>query len=623
MALDVELAEIRDFLAAHPPFDELPRAVLEALPRRLSVEYFRRGTDIIAHGRDNAALYVLRVGAVDVTDQDGRLVDRCEAGACLGSTTLVGGNPSTFDVLAIEDCLALVMPAEVFAGLCRDHVDFARFFDEQRASRMRAALDAQQMSATGGAILRTHVREMLTREVVAASSTATIGQAARVMAEAGVSSLLVMDGECLAGIVTDRDLRNRVLAAGVDPGEQVTAIMTADPVTASAESLAFEVLLEMVGRNIHHLPVVEGGRPVGVVTTTDLVQLEQSNPIYLVGAIGKQPDVAGVAAVSSRLAAVVGSMVAQDASADDITSVVTAVGDAVDRRLLALAEERLGPPPVPYCWVTLGSRARREQALAADQDNAIILSDDATDEHAAYFRDLAELVVGALAECGYPRCSGGFMATNPRWRRSLARWSDEFASWLGEPTIEGAREASVLLDMRPIHGDVRLFDRLYAQIRRAAPTAVAFLSQLADEAIANEPPLGFFRGFVLERAGAHKDRLDLKHGGIGAVVELARVHGLATGSGALGTLARLDAAIAAEVCTPARGADLRDAFEFISYVRLRHQADQLRAGDPPDSFVAPDDLGSFDKRHLREAFAIIRSAQMQLALRFPRRHIDP
>ncbi len=623
MALDVELAEVRDFLAAHPPFDELPREELESLPAQLSVEYFRRGRDIIAHGRDNTALYVLRSGAVDVIDQHGRLVDRCEPGTCLGSTTLVGREPSTFDVTAIEDCLVLVMPSEVFDQLSRRHPEFARFFDEQRTSRMKAALEAQQMSATGGAILKTRVRDMLTRDVVAVGVAAGIQEAARVMADAGVSSLLVMDGEELAGIVTDRDLRNRVVAAGVDPGRSVTAIMTTEPVTTPAESLAFEVLLEMVARNIHHLPVIDGGRPLGVVTTTDLIRLEQSNPIYLVGDIGKQADVAGIAAVSAKLPRAVAAMVAQDASAEDITRLITAVGDAVERRVLTLVEERLGPPPVPYSWVVLGSRARYEQALAADQDNALILSDEATDEHAAYFADLATFTVEALVECGYPRCTGGFMASNPRWRRTLTQWREEFAAWLRAPTVDAMHQASVLIDMRLVRGDGRLYDRLYAEVRRMAPTAGAFMAQLADDAIADEPPLGFFRGFVLEKEGVHKDRLDLKRGGIAAVVELARVHGLATGSGALSTVARLDAAVAAEICTPGRGADLRDAFEFVSYVRLRHQAAQVRAGTAPDSFVAPDDLSSFDKRHLREAFGIIRSAQTQLALRYPKQHVGP
>ena len=218
MALDVELSETRDFLAHHEPFDALPDAVLDALPARMSVEYFRRGTRLIERGRDNHHLYVLRSGAAEVHDAQGSLVDRGGEGSCFGSITLTQGNPSTFDVTAIEDSLALLLPAEDFHRLCTDHPEVGSFFDAQRASRMSGAVASLQLSSTGSAILKTRVRDLVGREPVAVTTTATVRDAARTMSEHGVSSLLVMDGERLAGIITDRDLRTRVLAAGVDPG---------------------------------------------------------------------------------------------------------------------------------------------------------------------------------------------------------------------------------------------------------------------------------------------------------------------------------------------------------------------------------------------------------------------
>ena len=454
MALDVELSETRDFLAHHEPFDVLPDAVLDALPARMSVEYFRRGTRLIERGRDNHHLYVLRSGAAEVHDAQGSLVDRGGEGSCFGSISLTQGNPSTFDVTAIEDSLALLLPAEDFHRLCTDHPEVDAFFDAQRASRMSGAVASLQLSSTGSAILKTRVRDLVGREPVAVATTATVREAAQVMSEHRVSSLLVMDGERLAGIVTDRDLRTRVLAAGVDPAVVVTEVMTADPVTGAVDALAFEVLLEMVGRHIHHLPIVDAaGRPVGIVTTTDLLRLEQANPVYLAGDIAKQPDVAGVARVSNRLPQVVLALVEQDASADDIGRVVTAVGDAVERRVIALAEADLGPPPVPYCWVALGSRARLEQALAADQDNAIVIDDAMQPEHAAWFEALATRVTADLVACGYPRCPGDVMATNPRWRQPLAGWRTEFSSWLHQPVPDAILGASIFFDMRPVHGD--------------------------------------------------------------------------------------------------------------------------------------------------------------------------
>ncbi|HYN30740.1 MAG TPA: DUF294 nucleotidyltransferase-like domain-containing protein [Dermatophilaceae bacterium] len=622
MALDVELSEIRDFLARHAPFDDLPPEVLDSLPKRLTARYFRRGTALVNRGGDNHSLFVLRSGAVDIRDEVGDLVDRVEEGDSMGSITLVMGNPSTFEAVAIEDSLALVMDAATFYELTRTCPEFARYFDAQRADRMRGALAAQQLSTTGGAVLKTSVRDLVRRDLVTAPARASIREAARTMAEAGVSSLLIMEGERLAGIITDRDLRRRVLAAELDPARPVTDVMTADPVTGSVDGLAFEILLEMTGRNIHHLPILEDGRPVGVVTTTDLMRLEQANPVYLVGDVAKQRDVAGVATVSRRLPAVVEGLVAQDASAEDMGRVVTTIGDAVERRLLALAETELGPPPVPYCWVALGSRARHEQALSADQDNALILSDEAGTEHDGYFAALAAFVCDGLVEAGYPRCPGDVMATNPRWRRRLEEWRGEFRSWLTAPVPESLLRASIFFDMRPVYGDTGLQASLTAYVTGASPTAKVFLAHMSKVAARNEPPLGFFRGFVLEKAGEHENTLDIKRGGVGAVVELARVHALSVGSSAISTQARIAAAVSEGIMSPERGADLRDAFEFITYVRLRHQALQVRRGAEPDNHLPPDELSTFDKRHLREAFGIVRAAQAAMTSRYPMSYIS-
>jgi CBS domain-containing protein len=622
MPLDVELSEIRDFLAEHAPFESLPPEELDTLPSQLRMEYFRRGTSILAKGRENHHLYCLRTGAVDIFDESGTLVERGEAGTCFGSISLLGANPSTFVVTTIEDTLALVMSAETFFRLRREYPDFEHFFDEQRAHRMRGAVNYQQLSQSGTAILKTQARELLGRELITTSIDSSIRKAAEAMSRGNESALLVMEGDHVVGIVTDRDLRSRVLAAGLDPERQVTDIMTRYPVTGGTDMLAFEILLEMVARNIHHLPILDGGRPVGIVTTTDIMRIEQANPVYFVGDISRQRDVEGIAKVAGRLGSVVESLVSQDASADDIGRIVTAIGDAVERRLLGLAEEQLGPPPVPYCWVSLGSRARLEQALASDQDNALILSDDVAPEHAAYFEALARVVTDGLVECGYPPCPGEVMATNPRWRQPLAGWRGEFRTWMNHPVPDAILRASIFFDMRPVHGDAHLFAALQEQILADAPAAKRFHAHLVKRAVEKEPPLGFFRGLVVEKFGEHKDHLDIKRGGIGAVVELARVLALSIASPEVNTQSRILAAVSAGALSEDRGENLRDAFEFISYVRLNHQAAQVRAGQYPDNFVAPDDLSSFDKRHLRAAFGIVRSAQAAVAHTYPLNYIS-
>lgn len=622
--MDVELAEIRDFLAAHPPFDGLPPAELDGLPSVMKGRYARRGTHMMSVGQPNDEVFVVRSGAVDIRDSNGTLVERGEVGTCFGTTTVIEGEVSRFSIEAIEDLLVFVLPGERWHALAGRYPDFRMFFAGQRKARMAGALASVHLADTGSAILRTRVGDMAGRDPVTAAPGISVREAAQVMSELNVSSLLIVEQGRLSGIVTDRDLRRRVVAAGLDTSRPVSDVMTSEVATASPDDLAFEVLLRMMDGHIHHLPIWDPypppGRAVGVITSTDLVRLEHANPVYLVRDVAQQSDVQGLAQVAERLPGTVARLVSQDATASDIGRVVTAVGDAITRRLIALAEAELGPPPVAYAWLALGSQARLEQVLGSDQDHAIVYADtpDTSEAERAdeYLRRLAESVVEGLEACGYPRCPGDVMATAPKCRRSRSQWRSAFAEWIREPDPDAVLATAIFFDARPLHGDASLATGLLDSAVAMAQASPRFVALLARKAAGHSPPLGFFRNFVLGREGEQKDSLDLKWGGVGAVQEMARVLALASGSTATGTLERIEAASHAGRIGVERASELADAYEFLAYVRLRHQVQQTQAGLPPDNYVRPGDLTAFEKRHLRDAFTTVRSAQTFLERSF-------
>ena len=617
-----ELVEVQEFLVAHAPFEALPEKVLEELPHRLTTRYYKRDTEIVAAGAHNDEMFVLRSGAVEVRDPHGGLVDRYDTGRCFGWAALLSDGIAPFTLTAIEDSLVLVMPGEVFRELSRTQPMWSVFFQHSLSETMRMAVSAVHTADRGTAVLKTTVGEILRRDPLWVTPETTIRSAAETMREERVSSLLVMTGDELVGIMTDRDLRNRVVAEGRDIERPVREIMTADPISAPVEAMAFELLLAMVAKNIHHMPVTDAGRVVGLVSSTDLMRLERANPVYIAGDIQKMTTVEELASIQPRIAEIVGQLVTEDATADDIGRVVTAIGDAIERRLLELAEVRLGPPPGPYCWITLGSSARLEHGLASDQDNALVLSDAAlegpdAEAYSDYARDLATFVSDGLAACGYRYCEADIMATSPQWRQSVGGWVETFRGWSESPQSVPAAWLRAFVDMRPLHGDARLFEELHRTILGIAQDSPRLLGHLAAEAVRVQPPIGFFRGFVLEKGGEHEDTLDLKRRGVHLVVDLARVHALAGGLPQANTQLRLSAVEGTGRLSPERIADLKDAFEFISYVRLRHQATQVRAGAAPDDFVPPDELSQFEKRHLRDAFAIVRQAQAVVSSAYP------
>ena len=617
--MDVELAEIRDFLGAHAPFDALPEEILNELPRRCSLTYARRGTQILRAGARNDRLYVVRSGAVDITDEK-QLVDRVGAGGSFGMSALIERALTRYDVTAREDTLLITLPQDDFDELIATHPAVALHFAATHHRRIKAALSQMQQHHRGSAVLKTSVKDMLRMGPVTASPEMSIAEVARVMADKGSSSLLVMDGKQLVGIVTDRDLRRRVLAVGLDPGRPVAEVMTKDPVTVHDGALAFEVMLEMTGRNIHHLPVLDAaGEVLGLVNTTDLVRLEHSSPVYLVTDLQRQQDVAGVVERAQRIQRIVTQLVDEDATAEDVGRVATALHDAVTVRLIQIVEaelaQEMGEAPADYAWAALGSAAREEQGLAGDQDHALVLADDADPDH-PWWAALAERVVSGLEAAGLPRCDGDVMATNPRWRMTVGQWREQFSSWSHEPRPDAVLWAAIFYDMRSLYGDASLVGRLREEVVPMAARSELLLAYLTGQAARMRPPIGFFRGFVLEHHGEHRDTLDVKRG-IAAIVQIARVHALRAGSPVLGTNARLAVAQAKGLISPQSATDLADALELMSYLRLQHQVVQIRAGDPPDNYLDPKALGSLDRRLLRDAFTIVRTAQQNLSARAP------
>lgn len=613
--MDVELREIRDFLNSHPPYNTLPEKVLDDLPAQLHVRYFRRGSTIVELGAPNNSVFILRSGAVDIYRNGTDLVERADPGTSFGTSSARNRVRSQYRIIAIEDSLVLVMASELFNRLLATHTEMAAFFDSAKLDVMQRAVAEMVGDASGRIILKTRVADLLQRDPITAAPTITIRQAARVMTEHGVSALLIVEDGRILGILTDRDLRRKVVAAEVSRENPVSMIMTAEPLTISSNALAVEAMLEMVSKNVHHLPVVDRERLLGLVSSGDLMRLETANPVFLVGDIAKQPTAEDLSKVTGRLSLLVSQLIDQDANANEIHRLVTAVSDAATGRLLQLAESTLGPPPVPYEWLALGSQGRYEHGLSSDQDHVLILDDAATEADDAYFAQLAEFVTAGLEVCGYSRCVGNVMATNPRWRQTARSWASDFHTWITEPESDAVLHAQIFFDFRSIHGGNARAEGLRNVISALAPHSPRFLGHLAAQAVERQPPIGFFRSFVLDRSGKHRASLDVKNG-LHCVVELARVHALANGIPAVNTLERLEATAAAGEISPDTLSELTSAYELIAYLRLQHQARQSIADTPPDNALSPDDLSPLDKRHLRDAFGIIRRAQQGFAFRY-------
>jgi CBS domain-containing protein len=617
--------DVAGFLGRVPAFRLLGAGELRDLASNVLVDFSPAGTPMLTEGGPPSEfLQIVVSGGVRVTLPHGEggevLVDYRGEGAAIGYLSIFSGDRSRVNVTAVEDTVCYLIPREVFLGLLERRGDLREFFTRTFITTYmdKAFGDLRTASlARGGGeqlLFTTPLGSLPTRAPVAAAPGISIREAATIMSRNRVSSLVLTDeGAAPVGIVTDRDLRERVAAAGRDCGEPIGSVMSTVGLTAGPGDLCFDALVTMLRGNVHHLPVLEGGRLRQVVTNHDLMLLIGSSPLAVVREIDGQQDVAGLARAARKIDGLIGMLLKDGARAGNIARVITEINDRLVHRALEIAGRELGPAPVPWSWLVFGSEGRREQAYKTDQDNAVVYADPRDAEQARQALDWFALftprVRDALERCGFPPCPAGYTAANPSWCRPLESWKHLFSSWIANPDAQAVLRALILFDFRPLREGDGMAGELRAHLNAAIRRTPAFLGFLANQLVKNPPPLGFLNRIVVEKEGQHRDRLNLKLRAIAPIVDLARLFALERSIVETGTLDRLRALRPLNTIVGHYGEELEQAFEFLMSLRLHHQHGQAAAGRAPDNFLDPERLTALDKKTARDAFVLVAKLQ--------------
>jgi CBS domain-containing protein len=356
----------------------------------------------------------------------------------------------------------------------------------------------------------------------------------------------------------------------------------------------------MIDANIHHLPLVEEGKIVGLISATDLLVQQANHPIYLRGLIDRLEDTRAIGDYAGRIVALAKTLFEAGLGALQISQIVSGLNDTLVKRLVQLAEQALGRAPTTYAWIVFGSEGRMEQTLLTDQDNALIFT-AGSNECLSYFGALSKRVVDGLIQAGFPPCPGGFMATN--WYKPLAQWCELFDHWIRLPEPQALLDAAIFFDFRAVAGNLSL--EPLEKIIASAQNEKRFLTHMLNGALAFYPPLGFF-----DRLRSEGGKIDIKKSGIAPIVGLARVAALGVGSLERSTLERLvRAGKSGALLNQDDASALREIFTFLLHLRLRQQLAALQANRPLDHNVHLNALSTLERRHLKEGFVMIRRIQ--------------
>ena len=605
--------DIVEFLVQCPPFDAFDAGAVERVASAVEVEFHPAGTVIFPKGAEALEfLRVIRAGAVEVVD-DGRVLDLMGPGEMFGHASMLSGLPTDFGTRTSEDTLTYRIPAAAAAEVLAQPQGL-RYVT-------RAMLEDRHhlRSEPGSEVARDQLREPVQAAIrsapVICTPTTPVQEAARRMTEAGATALVVDLGDSL-GIVTDSDLRSRVVAGALSVDSPVSEVMTAPAFTVLSDRSGGDVLVDMLDRGIRHFPVVSAtGRVVGIVEDHDLLAVERSASFPLRRAISRAGTVDQLIEAAARLRPTVIAMSQGGVPAAEVMSVYSVVADALTRKVLDLIGAELGEPPVRFTWLALGSQARREAVPSSDLDSALVwIDDDRVHEVVIrqYLAAAATRATDVLQRCGFHPDVHRVSAADPLFVRSLGSWRRSARSFLDDPTQKKALVlVSVLVDSRVVWGDET--EPLIAETFRLATARPRLLRLLAEFALAHRPPTGFLRGLVVESSGEHRRRLDLKGGGLVPIVDIARWAGLASGVTSASTTARLGVAGATGTLTSFDAVTLQEAFDLVCQLRLDHQVAQLQAGDEPDDFLDPDALNPLTRSYLKEAFRAVASVQRHIA----------
>ncbi len=443
------MLDIAEFLGSCPPFDAVGPEDLARIAAVTELESSPAGKTIFAQGAGPVTwLWVVRSGSVEII-HDGRVLDLLGPGEMFGHASMISGLPTGFEARAAEETLCCRIPADAIRPLLA-RADVLGFVTRSMVAGRggTAAVRVPPADPVGQ-----HVAALIRQPPLLCGPAEPIREAAQRMTAEGASAVLVRTAGTL-GIVTDRDLRSRVIAAGLSPDAPVSAIMTEPVYTVTADRLAGDVLLDMLGRNVHHIPVLApSGDVLGVVDDGDLVAAGARQPFLLRRAIGLAESTAGLVPVAAGLGPMIVALRDAGVAAEQVAAIRSVVLDALTQRLVELAVAGLGPPPAAFTWFALGSLARREAVPSSDVDSALAWQDGGGPGAGDYMARLARQVDDGLRACGIRPDPHGASAANPQFARSLASWRAALRNISENPAREQALILlSLITDSRPVYG---------------------------------------------------------------------------------------------------------------------------------------------------------------------------
>jgi CBS domain-containing protein len=623
---------IFDFLKNHPPFNFLEASDLLAIAEKVRVQYFTDDEVIFKQGEPPVDyFYVIHEGAVELfreSEDSNVLIDTCDEGDVFGLRPLIASQAYALTAIAKEEALIYAIPTERFFPLLDRNAKVNHFLTSSFAAGERNPYaqnnkgklfaENDQIWQSGTELLEIQSIDR-SKKPVTCKQGKTVQEAAQHMRKKRVGSIVIVDDKGLpVGIITDRDLRNKIVTGDLPLSTSASEIMSSPVICIPPSAAVADVQIEMIRKGVHHLCVTEDGTNntpvIGVISEHDLLVVQANNPAVLIREITRAKNGVDMRFIRDKAEILLRKYLFQEVSIAFISNIMSEINDSLIARAVQLAFKKLDKqdldrPKADFCWLALGSEGREEQLLRTDQDNALIFEDVPKEDYEStkdYYLKLSKIVTDILNECGFEYCPAEMMASNPRWCLSLSEWERQFDDWIYRPGKEEVMFTTIFFDYRPIYGKMELSKQLTDSIYKSISNQDIFLGHLAKNALQNPAPLSFFRNFVVERSGEHKDEFDIKARAMMPLTDAARLLILeARQYGINNTFQRFDHMAKLEPQNAELYEQAADAYEIL----MRFRALQGLQNKDSGRFFRPDELNKMQRMMLRNCFKPIKDLQ--------------
>ena len=621
---------IYDFLKQFPPFSMLSQEQLLSICEAVDVHYLEKESYIFE--TDNPVkeqFYVVKDGAIGIyRAETNTLVDECDEGDIFGLRALMRKDHYKLSAKAIEESVVYSISASLFENYITTNPKASAFLMKSFVTNTRSSyIEVKETKPTTSKLQDFHEEQSAdySKNPIICEANTSIKAAAKLMTENQVGSIVITKNKKPLGIITDKDLRTKIATGTISIDESVSKVMSSPVVTFPENITVAEAQIAMLKHKITHLCITKDGTTnselTGILSEHDIIVIRGNNASALVKEVKRAKNPEYLHQIRQRAQHVLERYIEQQIPITFITKIISAINNSITEKIIDLAIGSMPTsPPTTFAWLAIGSQGREEQLLLTDQDNALVFNDVPEAQYETtkqYFLTLSKKINEGLNTVGFEFCPADMMASNPKWCLSVSQWKNQFERWIKRPDEDNLMLCTIFFDFEHIYGNKDLVSKMSQDIFESIDSYEIFLNYLGLNALKNPPPLSFFRQFLVEQSGEHKDQFDIKARAMMPLVDAARLLILSKNIKAHNnTIVRFTKLAELEPQNKELYNDCIEAFKNL----LRFRTEQGLANNDSGRFIDLKSLSKANRLELKSCFKAVKEVQELIQVRFKLSH---